>query len=184
MKIIDIINVIAIIVSPLVAVLVGQYLQNKEKKRADKMDIFKTLMIWRGMGWTLDSVKALNTIEVVFGDDKKVINQWKNYYNSLCIENPSETELLLIKNEGNKLLAVMAKSLGYKKTVTWETIQKPYIPKGLTDNMNQQQQYQNVQMNAIKAVNEYVVQMNKENVIASSRVPMDNTIEGTNNKKG
>ena len=62
----------------------------------------------------MESVRALNVIEVVFGDDKNVLNQWKIYYDRLCVENPNETEQVKIKSEGDKLLEVIAKSLGYK----------------------------------------------------------------------
>ena len=159
MEVKDIISIIAIIISPIVAVLVGQILQNREKKRADKMEVFKTLMVFRGLGWTPEKVKALNMIEVVFSNDKNVLNQWKIYYDRLCVENPNETELLKIKNEGDKLLEEMAKSLGYKDKVTWETIQKPYIPQGLLFNMSQQQQFKNAQLDAISKVSEYMHQM-------------------------
>ena len=40
----DVINIISIIVSPIIAVIVGQILQNNSKKRAEKLEIFKTLM--------------------------------------------------------------------------------------------------------------------------------------------
>lgn len=155
MRTIDIINIIAIIVSPVVAVVVGQILQDRRKKRSDKMEIFKTLMISRGLGWSTESVKALNIIEVVFSDDQSVLNQWKIYYDRLCVENPNETELSKIKTEGDKLLDVMAKSLGYKEKVTWETIQKPYIPKGLSDNIIQQQKYQSTQMDLMNLASTY-----------------------------
>ena len=56
MEVKDIISIIAIIISPIVAVLVGQILQNREKKRADKMEVFKTLMVFRGLGWTPEKV--------------------------------------------------------------------------------------------------------------------------------
>ena len=39
----------------------------------------------------------------------------------------------------------MARSLGYREQVTWETIQNPYIPKGMWDAMQQQQNIQNGQ---------------------------------------
>ena len=142
---IDIISVIAIIISPIIAVFVGQTIQDKRNKRADKMEIFKVLMISRGLGWSNESVKALNIIEIVFSDDKEVLSQWKTYYDKLCVEEPDDMELLKIKTEGDKLLDVMAKSLEYRDIVTWETIQKPYIPKGLTENISQQEQYKNAQ---------------------------------------
>lgn len=159
----DVINIISIIVSPIIAVIVGQILQNNSKKRAEKLEIFKTLMVSRGLGWSVESVRALNVIEVVFGDDKNVLNQWKIYYDRLCVENPNETELAKIKSEGDKLLEVIAKSLGYK--ITWETIQKPYIPKGLTDNLTQQQQYMNNQLSVMNLMHSYMQNMslNKTN---------------------
>ena len=47
-----IINTIAIIIIPIVAVIIGQWLQKKEKLREDKMKIFKTLMTDRFLGWS------------------------------------------------------------------------------------------------------------------------------------
>lgn len=155
----DIINIVAIVVSPIVAVIVGQYLQKREKQRADKMELFKILMIDRGLAWSIDSVKALNVIEIVFSDDKKVLNQWRNYYKMLCNDSPSEEELSEIKDEGDKLLSVMAESLGYKDKISWDTIRKPYIPKGLTESINQQQQFKVDQLSVMNMMNTYMQQM-------------------------
>lgn len=119
------------------------------------MEIFKTLMTSRVYGWTTASVFALNIIDIVFADDKKVRSQWKIYYDKLCISNPLEEDLRKIETEKCKLLETIAESLGYKDKITWETIQNPYIPKGLTDSMMQQQQYQSDQaemMNMVKSV--------------------------------
>ena len=49
-----------------------------------------------------------------------------------------------IKKEKDRLLEIMAKSLGYKN-ITLESIQNPYIPKGMTDLITQQQKYQTTQ---------------------------------------
>lgn len=40
----DILNLIAIVVIPIAAVLIGQHLQNRAEIRKDKMHIFKVLM--------------------------------------------------------------------------------------------------------------------------------------------
>ena len=151
----DVINILAIIIAPIASVLIGQKWQARAKKRQDKMDIFKTLMTSRVYGWTTASVYALNIIDIVFADDKRVRSQWKIYYDKLCVSNPSEEDMKKIETEKFKLLEVMAVSLGYKDKITWETIQKPYIPQGLTDAMLQQQQYQNGQveiMNIMKSI--------------------------------
>ena len=55
----DILNLIAIIVIPIVAVLIGQHLQNRAEIRKDKMHIFKVLMTSRIYGWTQESVHCL-----------------------------------------------------------------------------------------------------------------------------
>lgn len=140
----NIINLIALIVVPILAVIIGQKLQDRAQKRNDKIQIFKILMTSRIYGWTTESVQAMNLIEIVFADDDTVCKQWKVYYDKLCVENPTETELQKIKKEDEKLLETMAKSLGYKN-ITLATIQSPYIPKGMTDLITQQQKYQNDQ---------------------------------------
>ena len=138
----SIVNLIAIVVIPIVAVIIGQMLQNRAQKRNDKIQIFKILMTSRIYGWTTESVQAMNLIEIVFADDDTVCKQWKVYYDKLCVEN--QTELQKIKKEDEKLLETMAKSLGYKN-ITLDTIQSPYIPKGMTEQRVQQQKYQNDQ---------------------------------------
>ena len=127
----DILNLIAIIVIPIVAVLIGQHLQNRAEIRKDKMHIFKVLMTSRIYGWTQESVHCLNIIDIVFSDDKKVRNAWKDLYDKYCVKDPDEVQLKEIQNAQYKLLETIAKSLGYKDKVTWETIQNPYIPDGM-----------------------------------------------------
>ena len=141
----EIINIIALIIIPVIAVVIGQKLQVCSQKRNDKMQIFKTLMTSRIFGWTNESVQAMNLIDVVFADDKAVRKQWKICFDKMCVENPTDTDLSKIKLEREKLLEAMAKSLGYKDIITWESIQNPYVPKGMTDLMAQQQAYQNNQ---------------------------------------
>ena len=145
MTISDILNLVAIIVAPVAAVLIGQWLQNRATKRKDKLEIFKTLMIERN-GWSPESVRALNIIDIVFADDSTVRARWKEYYDRLCVENPSETELKKIKTAQDKLLEAIAISLGYTDKVTWETIQNPYVPKGMIEAEQMQREYQTGQL--------------------------------------
>ena len=119
----DYINIAAIILAPIVSVIVGQKLQNRARKRNDKMQIFKILMSSRIYGWTNASVEALNLIEVVFAKDKKVISQWKRYYDVLSVEKPDAAQREKMIKERDALLEVIAVSLGYKDNVTLRTIQ-------------------------------------------------------------
>ncbi len=141
----NILNLIAIIVAPVAAVFIGQWLQDRANKRKDKLEIFKALMISRN-GWSMESVRALNIIDIVFADEDTVRARWKEYYDKLYIENPSEAELKKIKTAQDKLLEAMAVSLGYKDKVTWETIQNPYVPRGMIEAEQMQREFQNGQL--------------------------------------
>lgn len=134
----DILNLIAIVVIPIVAVLIGQHLQNRAEIRKDKMQIFKTLMTSRIYGWTPESVNCLNIIDIVFADDKTVREAWRDLYDKYCVQNPNEAQLKKIQNAQYKLLETMANSLGYKNKVTWETIQTPYVPDGMIKQWKEQ----------------------------------------------
>ena len=147
-----IINVAALIIVPIAAVFIGQKLQDRNQKRKDKMEIFRVLMMNRGIGWTADTVRALNIIDVVFSDDDSVRARWREYYNQLCIQTPNVMQRKQIQEAQDKLLEAIAQSLGYKKQVTWETIQNPYIPQGMLNAMQQQQNIQNGQEQLASAV--------------------------------
>lgn len=135
---IAIINIAAIIVIPIAAVVIGQKLQDRGQKRKDKLDIFKILMMNRSMGWSSESTRALNIIDIVFADDVDVRIKWGEYYTLLCIQNPNAMQKKQEQTAQDKLLEAMAKSLGYKDQVTWDKIQNPYIPQGMIDAMNRQ----------------------------------------------
>ncbi len=152
----DILNLIAIIVIPIVAVLIGQWLQNRSEKRKDKMLIFKTLMTSRIYGWTQESVHCLNIIDIAFSDDDKVRNAWKDLYDKYCVQNPDETQLKKIQNAQYKLLEAMAISLGYKDKVTWETIQNPYVPQGLITQWQEQVKSQQAYNNLLNSVSSII----------------------------
>ena len=153
----DIINIFAILLAPIVSVIIGQYLQSNSEKRKDKMHIFKTLMTARLYGWTSESVHCLNLIDIVFADDKNVREAWKELYDKYCVESPSDTELKKIQTAQYKLLETMAISLGYKDKVTWETIQNPYIPNGMIQQIakqnHSQQTYNSILDNMQQIIN-------------------------------
>lgn len=72
----EILNLIALIVIPIIAVVLGYKLQDRAEKRKDKMQVFKAVMTFR-YGWSKESVEALNSIPIVFSgkckDSKYVI---------------------------------------------------------------------------------------------------------------
>lgn len=143
------VEISAIILAPIIAVWVGQKLHDKELRRNDKLSIFKTLMATRN-SWNLESVKALNIIEIVFSDCEGVIKCWKDYFDKLCIQNPNESDLKKIKDAQESLLEAMANSLGYKDKVTLKTIQNPYIPLGMQQDIEMEREFKLCQLALIK----------------------------------
>ncbi|MGL5382794.1 MAG: DUF6680 family protein [Culicoidibacterales bacterium] len=152
MEALDIINILIIIISPVIAVCVGQQLQINSKKRDDKMQIFKSLMTARIYGWTTESVHNLNVIEIVFAEDKEVCRAWKILFDKYRTENPTETELQKIQILQNKLIEQMAIALGYKEKITWETIQNPYIPKGMAEQIRKNTEMNDNQARALAVI--------------------------------
>jgi len=137
-----IINVVGMILIPVVIIYITKRIQEKEQNHNDKMNLFKVLMTYRNLGWSVDMVHALNMIDIVFCDDKNVREAWKAYYETLCIQNPNANEQNNISKAQYNLLNEMATVLGYKKEILWDAVQKPYLPQGMLNAMSQQQQYQ------------------------------------------
>ena len=76
--------------------------------------------------------------------------------------NPDQQHLRKIENAQYKLLEAMANSLGYKEKITWETIQNPYMPVGMMQQIETQKIMQQTYFNVINSVNQYV-QNQKQN---------------------
>lgn len=142
----DWINIAAIIIIPIVAVLIGQYLQTRAKKREEKLQIFKTLMTARIYGWTKESVHALNIIDIVYVNHKSVRAAWAKLFELYCIEDKTDVMNKKRQDLMYKLLEEMSKSLGYGKKIDWQTIQNPYIPKGLQDELLKEEIFKNGQL--------------------------------------
>lgn len=138
-----IIDILALIVVPIIAVWVGQALQNRAAKRKDKMAIFQCLMTHRATGWVNpETVNALNSIDIIFYDDDTVRKCWAD-----LLSKYSPNVLAQDRNTAQcKLLEAMAKSLGYGKKITWETIQNPYLPEGIIQRMANAAKFENGQL--------------------------------------
>lgn len=147
-KIIAVLNLIAVLLIPVVAVIVGQYLQEKAQKRNDKMQIFQCLMTRRITGWAaLEAVNAINSIDIVFTDNKEIRNQLSVWKSKCRRDIPSEDRY----REQCKLLEMMANDLGYKNKITWDIIQNPYYPEGLDQQLSMNNQIMNGQVEWAKA---------------------------------
>ena len=164
--VLDIINIIAIIVIPIFAVLIGQWLQNRSEKRKDKVRVFSHLMSYRAIGYVdQQSVNILNLIPIVFNDDKNVIEKYNIYLKSLNIKTEDFPQKQKeIENNKTKMLEEMAKNLGYKN-INWEIILNPYLPQGLINEINSMNLFKQGQLEVVEKIKQQMgqPQMRKEN---------------------
>lgn len=128
MTVLEILNLIAIIVIPIFAVLIGQYLQIKVSKRNEKIRIFKRLMTYRNIGYfDMTSVEYLNQIPILFIKDKKVMDAYNKFIQFMNKKDKDLDSNNEIEKAKKKLLETMAHSLHYSK-INWEIIETPYLP--------------------------------------------------------
>lgn len=158
-KTMAVLNLIALLLIPVVAVIVGQCLQEGAQKRKDKMQIFQCLMTRRITGWAaLEAVNAINSIDIVFTDNKEIRNQL-NAWRSKCRKDVPREEQY---REQCKLLELMANELGYKDKITWDVIQNPYYPEGLDQQLTMNNQIMNGQVELAKAAGLFSQMMGKQ----------------------
>lgn len=151
-------NIIAILVSPLIASGITLYFTHKNDKRKQKLSIFEKLMTTRLNISTIDYVHALNLIEVVFYDSKDVIAEYKKLMAAYGAEKQD-------KNENNirnlKLIEAIAKNLGYTR-INWEDISKPYAPVWYYDELLKQEKYKGGQLAIADLVNSITKSQNDD----------------------
>ncbi len=164
--ILDIINIIAIIIIPIIAVIIGYCLQNRSEKRKDKMRIFSHLMSIRAFNYIDQySVNIINSVPIVFYNDKEVIEKYNIYLKSLNIK-PEDVPQKQKEIDDNKtnLLVAMAKALGYKN-INWELIQNPYVPQGLINEKNNENLFKQWQLDIAKKFSQVPYQNSVNNSI-------------------
>lgn len=131
--ILSICQIIAVAIVPLIVWVLGNLWQQKKSKEEAKMSLFLTLMANRkSVVITKEWVDALNQIDVVFQDNKKVRKAWREYFDSLDEKSQynKDRESFLLD-----LLSEMANALGYKDLRQTE-IARFYNPQAFS---NQQQ---------------------------------------------
>lgn len=131
--ILSICQIVAVAAIPLIIWLVGNKQMRKKEKLEAKRELFFTLMKQRKTFFvSKERADALNLIDVVFQDDDKVREAWKNYLSSL---NPNSAEFQNNNAYLLDLLSEMAQSLGYKQLKQTE-IDRFYEPQTFIDDKN------------------------------------------------
>lgn len=136
MRISDWLNVLAIVLSPLIALEISRRLDRRRAVEARRLELFRSLMATRASGLAPEHVRALNMIDVEFtGRDNKsrdVLRAWKAYVDHL--NTPAGSEVWGARREDMlvELLYNMAVALGYDFDKT-HIRRTSYFPKGYGD---------------------------------------------------
>jgi len=118
MNLTDILMIAATAISPLIAVQVTRYLDDRNEERGRKLHVFKTLMATRAYNISHRHVEALNSIDLEFSAkkplEKTVLDVWQQYLDHLgqtsmesAAWNIRRVDLLV------DLLHAMGKAVGY-----------------------------------------------------------------------
>ena len=137
-ELLKILEVIAILLSPLMAWVVTVFYQNRAEKRKSKRDLFLVLMAKRkSYPPPMEFVDALNKIDVVFQSNKRVRQSAKEYISSLTadgIASGLSNSMLL------DMLSDMANVLGYKD-LRQTQIDRFYSPTYLSNQLHNQESF-------------------------------------------
>ena len=150
------ISIVAVLTSPLIAVGITMWLEWRRQRRKDKMELFQILMTQRGITESYSWVNALNSMHIIFSDDKKVLEALSAFLDTTNVKTPEDMDLVIFDNKKVKLLEVMAKSLGYSKNINWEQIKSPYVPRW----MAQEQAFNSIMKEAQLKYAENILQNN------------------------
>jgi hypothetical protein len=150
--ILSICQIVAVTIIPIVVWVGGAKFQDRKAKKDAKLRLFLTLMANRKTTFIQkEKVDALNLIDVVFQDDKRVRYAWKSYLDSL---NPNSPHFQNNNSYALDLLSEMAISLGYNKLKQTE-IDRFYEPQQFTNDYNLKSNLANEKLRVLKASKSY-----------------------------
>jgi hypothetical protein len=125
-----VLNGIAILLAPIVALRVGAALQNRSDARKAKLEIFSTLISLRHVPTSDDIFRALNLIYVVFVGEPAVREAWTRYFSAL--EDPRFYHGVgpsIVEEKRRDLLLEIVKALKLSRKITSADLLRTYTPK-------------------------------------------------------
>lgn len=122
------ITLLALFLGPVLAVLVGAWLENRKEKRTAKRWLLYALVSNRHARLDNDVIKAMNSIDVVFADDKEVRARWKEYLKLTEADLSAELNLRNLDNKYIELVHAMAQVLGLAGKISQIQVSEAYTP--------------------------------------------------------
>lgn len=147
-----VINILAVLFSPIIALWISNKIQENKDKRNDKLWILKILMTQRAIIQDINYVNALNLIDLIFVNSSDVRKAYKALYNEYLNKGES-FDPEKINRARTKLIETIVNDLGYKDKITWNEIQEPYVPTWLVDKIDKSNTIMDAQTNMATFIN-------------------------------
>jgi|HubBroStandDraft_4_1064222.scaffolds.fasta_scaffold00001_231 hypothetical protein len=129
-------TVLAVLAAPVIAVWVGQQLQNRRIQYDRRYSVFAVLMRERFSFVAPAAVGALNLIDVEFKGDPKVLESWRKYFQLLksseFAKMDGNTQNETSKPFRAQLLLDMIGAMKFKERFTLEDLERGYLPLAIT----------------------------------------------------
>lgn len=145
------VEVAAIALSPVIAVLVSMWLQNRKERNRQRYWILSTLITNRETFLNAENVRALNMIDLTFHDSAKVRNLWKELFSLLQVPDTTPGIGEQRKKKHLEMVVEMVKVLGYGKSITAFDADRIYIPVGLAGQIQKQNELLDELLKVLKA---------------------------------
>ena len=147
-RVTDLATICAVLLSPLIAVQITEWIRRRQEARARKLQVFRTLMSTRAASLAPTHVEALNLIDIEFQvsvvEEKKVVDAWKLYHAHLSnLQYPQDQWPLRKAELLVDLLYEMAVCLGYAFDKAHIT-NSSYYPKGYGETEEEQHRLRRV----------------------------------------
>ena len=131
-----IVQIVSVAIVPFIVWFIGVKHQDRKSKKEAQMRLFLILMANRQKNpISQEWVDALNTIDVVFQDNKRVRNAWRDYLDSL---NQKSAHFDNQNSYKLDLLSEMAEALGYQQLKQTE-IDRFYSPMYFSSQQSRQE---------------------------------------------
>lgn len=148
------ITALAIFLGPLAGVIYTLWFQSRRDKNYQKQHLFLVLMTYRKSNPpTFEQVNSLNLIDVVFSENRQVVEIWHQYFDLIC-QNPVNWTIASAKY--NDLLIEIAKILGYTH-LSQTDISKFYSPQAHGDQAQLTQATQTELLRVLKNTKSFIV---------------------------
>lgn len=131
---------IAAISGPISAAKLAEKLRSTNEtlneKRRLKLYVFTTLMQERAAYYSVEAVRAFNSIDIVFADNQAVRDAWAEFFAAMDsnAKVPQHAQLEKFRH----LLSLMAKDLGLSSTLRPDDLNRVYYPQALAEQMHVQ----------------------------------------------